>query len=324
MRHLDRSNVTRRGQVLVEFAMISLVLYMLLAAVITFGHSLHAAGGIQQAADLAAREIARTPLPVSDEYTLEHVLYGNANTDTHLATMRRRVFDEHYFVLDLETLHGRPTLEELVADLPLVNQQLFPVMISDTVEGRRVLRYPGAVFNDGDASDNPADPPPSGLLVAVPLVRSRASDGTETIDWVPVIEEIESPANPDPFLITLPAGADPTRPRGLVALRVNYPFQSAAMSSFRANPAGPFEPTIGNPNVSNDAAVTLVNEDPAGFSPSGTATASDQEFGPYTGSFGLGRQAAFGSPQLAGNLGVRPYRRLVTAQSIHRREVFGP
>jgi hypothetical protein len=305
----------RRGSVLVEFALIALAMYLLLAAILTFGHAFHGAQGVQQAADVAARELSRTPLPAGDAYTLEHVLYGNANADVQLVPVRQNVFDQHYLILDLDTLHGRTTLEELIGDLPVVNRQLVPLMISDTVSGRRVLRYPGAVFVDSDASDNPANPPPSGLLVGVPLVRSRADDGTETIDWVRVIEEIESADNPDPFLIT-------SSQRGLVALRVNYPFQSASMSSFRPNPAGPFEPTIGEPNVSNDAGVTVIDQD--GFSPTGAQTASDFDFGPYSGEFGLGRQAAFGSPVLAGELGVRPYRRLITAQAIYRREVIGP
>jgi hypothetical protein len=298
----------------VEFALIAFVMYLLFAAVVTFGHALFSAQGIQQAADLAAREISRTPLSVASNYTLEYVLYDSAATaDPQVVEMRRRVFDEHYLVLNLDTLGGRATLQDLIADLPIVNQQLVPLMISDTVGGTRVLRYPGAVFVDNSAPT--LDPPASGFLVAIPLVRGRASDGNETIDWVRVIEEIESPSNPDPFLITSPE-------RGLVALRVNYPFQSSAMSSFRPNPAGPFEPTIGEPNVADDAGVTVVDQD--GFTPTGTPTASDFEFGAYSGTFGLGRQAGFGSPQLAGSSGVRPYNRLITAQAIYRREVFGP
>ena len=53
----------RRGQALVEFAVVSLVVYMLLAAILTFGQMLYSAQGLQQAVDTAAREISRTPLP---------------------------------------------------------------------------------------------------------------------------------------------------------------------------------------------------------------------------------------------------------------------
>ena len=47
----------RRGQALVEFAVVSLVVYMLLAAILTFGQMLYSAQTLQQAVDLAAREI---------------------------------------------------------------------------------------------------------------------------------------------------------------------------------------------------------------------------------------------------------------------------
>ena len=51
MKQLRRHN--RAGQSLVEFAVVSLVLYMLLAAILTFGHMLYVAQGLQGAADLA-------------------------------------------------------------------------------------------------------------------------------------------------------------------------------------------------------------------------------------------------------------------------------
>ena len=53
----------RRGSVLVEFALIALVLYLILAATLEFGRALFGAQVLQQAADIAAREISRTPLP---------------------------------------------------------------------------------------------------------------------------------------------------------------------------------------------------------------------------------------------------------------------
>ena len=58
----------RRGQSLVEFAVVALVVYMLLAAILTFGHALYVAQGLQTAADLAAREISRTPLPATSTF----------------------------------------------------------------------------------------------------------------------------------------------------------------------------------------------------------------------------------------------------------------
>jgi hypothetical protein len=62
-----------------------------------------------------------------------------------------------------------------LADFPLVNQQLVPVMIYDQIEGLRVLRYPGAVFTD----PNPLSlyPPASGYLVRVPVVTAPVYPG---------------------------------------------------------------------------------------------------------------------------------------------------
>src|SRR3954471_10138442 len=53
----------RRGSVLVEFALIALVLYLILAATLEFGRALFGAQIVQQAADILARELSRTPLP---------------------------------------------------------------------------------------------------------------------------------------------------------------------------------------------------------------------------------------------------------------------
>ena len=42
---------------MVEFAVVSLVLYMLLAAILTFGQILYSAQGLQQAVDIAAQGV---------------------------------------------------------------------------------------------------------------------------------------------------------------------------------------------------------------------------------------------------------------------------
>lgn len=305
---------SRRGSVLIEFAVVAFIFYLLLGAVVSFGYLLYVAQGLQHTADLAAKEISRTPLPADGTLDAadDGVLRGSASANPELATVRQQVYDEHYLVLNLDTLHGETTLQNLIARLPVVNQQLVPLMQSDTIDGVRYLRYPGGVFEDTDNTDDPADPPPSGLLVAIPRVTGRAANGVETIDWIPVVEEIDTQTaagdgdNPHPFRITSPQ-------RGIVALRFNYPVQSSTMSGFRQG-TGPFDPNGTNANTAGDGSVTVVDID--GFSPVGTSTSSDQEFGPSAGAFGLGRQSALVQD-------VRPFRRLITAQAIYRREVFG-
>ena len=91
-----------------EFAVVGLVMYLLLAATLTFGHLLFCAQTVQQVADVAAREIAHTPLAQAAAanptalYTLNDVLYGDAVADPNLASVRTRIFDERYLVLTID------------------------------------------------------------------------------------------------------------------------------------------------------------------------------------------------------------------------------
>jgi hypothetical protein len=304
-RHIHRrARRNRRGQSLVEFAVVAIALYLLLAAILTFGHMLFCAQTVQQTADVAARELAHTPLPADSGYTLEYVLYeGNPNSDPAIEDFRRRVFDPHYLVIDLDNLGGR-TLWEYVDELPAVNQQLFPLLVYNEAEGRRLLHYPGALMEDPDTSDNPADPPPGGYLIAVPVERSAAMSPGPPYELLPVIEEIESTTSPDPFTVTSPA-------RGLVALRINLPYQSPTMSGFHER-EDPFAP----PTPDDPVLPVEVTDPPSLSLPGyGAPVDSDREYGPYTGRYGLGKHAAW-----AGD--VRPFSRVIAAQAIYRREVF--
>ena len=300
-----RSRCARRGQALVEFALIAIVVYMLLAAVLTFGHALYVAQGLQTAVDLAAREISRTPLPA--DATLEEVL-----ADGSLA----EIYSADYLVFDLDDLGpGQSFFQDIVPGWPTLNQQLATLMIVDRPDfdgdgtpDRRFLRYPGALLEDANT--------PTGYTVGIPVVTGRAEDGVETIRWAPVVEEIESESAPDPFRLSSPL-------RGLVALRINFPFQSASMSSFRSNTEGIFEPTVGNPNAADDGGVTELNSEERPGSLTGAPLSGGGLYaGTYGGQYGLGAQGALGSESLTGRRPVRPYRRVISAQAIYRREVF--
>jgi len=93
-------------------------------------------------------------------------------------------------------------------------------------------------------------------------------------------------------------------------VRVNYPCQAATLTGFRflATDVDPLPPNIGAVILSDDASVQENNEAPGGIFEDGAV-------GPYSGPYGLGRQLAF-----AGRV-VRPFRKLVSAQAIYRREV---
>jgi|TARA_B100001750_G_scaffold160765_1_gene129660 hypothetical protein len=262
----------RRGQSLVEFALVALVVYMLLAALLTFGHMLFVAQGTQQVADLMAHEISRIPLPADD--TFEDTLDNGSIDD---------IFQKRYLVIDFPP---GTTFEDLAANLPIVNQQLLPLMVVDEIDGNRVLRYPGAVIDQNGVR-----------TVMIPLVTGRDDDGVETIEFVSVVEEINS--DEEPFQLS-------STQRGIVALRINYPYQSASMSSFRSRQFG--DSQLGQPNIANDASVIAGNVD-------GSLVASDIPTGPNSGDYGLGMQFAFGQS-------VRPYRRVISAQAIYRRETF--
>lgn len=305
--------LNRSGQSLVEFAVVSLVLYMLLAAILTFGHMLYVAQGLQGAADLAAREISRTPLPA--ETTLETVLADGS---------LEAIYSEDNLVFDLDTLGpGQSFFQDIVGGWPVLNQQLATMMIVDRPDfdgdgtpDRNFIRYPGALLVDTTK--------PTGYTVGIPLVVSRADDGVETIRWINVVEEIE-PADVndpkhDPFSVAN------TITRGIVALRINYPFQSASMSSFRPNAAGKFKPTIGQPNAADDGVLDELNPTDRPGDLSGASLVSSGEdpiyAGTYGGQYGLGAQGALGSELLTGRRPVRPFRRVISAQAIYRREIF--
>ena len=304
----------RAGQSLVEFAIVSLVLYMLLAAILTFGHMLYVAQGLQGAADLAAREISRTPLPATLQTLDDDGAGGDALSEDRV---RQRIFDDAYLVIDLDNFYtsnpGGNVFQDIVPSWPLLNQQLATLMIVDRpiISGtqRRLLRYPGAILDRG----TPMTPPPgvtydpwvmTQLMVGIPLINPNGS-----MQWVGIVEEIEGTAG-NPFDIV-------SAQRGIVALRMNYPFQSASMSSFQTNPAGVFEPTIGNPIVADNSISAPVSLDGTPISnqllvnPGPPPTYA----GTYGGNLGLGAQGAFGQT-------VRPFRRVISAQAIYRREIF--
>lgn len=317
------------GAALVEFALVALVLYLLLAGVIDFGRMMFSSNAVQDAARLAARELAVAP--VGANVTFDYALGCDPATDTAcLVDLRRRIFDPACLVVDLDDPAVSADPDGFFAALPVVNRALRPLMITDPAQPN-ILRYPGALLSDGSGNACAAIGPNgaaglTGLTVGIPLVEARDAAGVETIRWVPVVEEIraaDSAACPSrgPFsLVYLSAlddcgalGADPLPDRGLAAVRVNYPFQAALLTGFFPpvpTATDPLPPNIGTPILADDGSVQQVNDAP------GSVLGDAGAIGAYAGPYGLGRQLA-----LAGKT-VRPFRRLISAQAIYRREVF--
>ncbi len=332
----------RSGQALIEFALVALVLYMLVGAALTFGLWIYAAGQIQQAANVGARELSQTPLPFDS--TLEAAL----NTPT----VRQRIYDDRWLVIDLNQLEasdpGYNFFEDVVPEMPLLNQQLASLYIVDRFDDdnnpatadARLMRYPGALLTRTNAVSSPAltDKPwvAQQYAVQIPITVERAAGhngggGGERIRWVDVVEEIDTEdlpednagENPDPFSLENLN----TDMQGVVALRIHYPAQSAWLSSYQDH--GAFVPNGSDPNVADDAAVGIINGNNQAGSlierPLIQTNSVGEEIyaGTYGGKYGLGIHGAMTSPELTDSgVGIRPYRRVLVSHAIFRREVF--
>jgi hypothetical protein len=321
---------SRRGQALVEFAIVALVVYLLLGGILTFGQLFYCNQTIQQAADRAAKETSRTPLPAATTtsgsgISLTYVLWGDAETDPSLLAVRKSLFDGKYLRFDLtENVRPGESVLDVIRRWPIINQMLYSVMIVEREhQGRRegpeheYLWYPGAVPCRDSAV-------PGAIVWCVARIDGRSSDGAETITWIPVIEEIASPADQaagvSPFSVASPEA-------GLVSLRINYGCQSATMSAFPPPKTWPPEP-VGPPWGAHDDQVTV---NPSNYTPI-SEMESEDDVGTYSGRYGLGKQEAWAGLEQGTNTnsrplpprewGVRPFRRLISAQAILRREVF--
>jgi hypothetical protein len=270
----------RRGSVLVEFALVAIAFYLILASTLEVGRMILAAQVTQNAARVAARELALLPLPPT--ITFEQAL--------NCAVVRERVYDRAKLAVPFE---GTPPD---TSSWPSVNRVLLPLMITSEVGGKRYLHYPGALVNVSGL----------GVTVRVPRVIARGADGVETIRWADVLEEVK-PTGSDPGLG--PFSLTSSGPeRGLVALRVNYPYQAATLTAYQ--PVDPGDPSpLNEPILANDGGVQ------ANFAGGDLEGTSSDPAGPYSGPYGLGKAYAL-------NREVRPFRRLITSQAVFRREAM--
>ncbi len=320
-RALRRHRHRRKGQSLVEFSLVALVLYFLFAGILSFGQLFYGAQSLQSAADTAAREIARLPLPpttspfasssangISLYDVLYNPAYSSATAGSIYAQVRSQVFDQQYLMVNLNSVPAGMQLADWVKTWPVINQVLYPLMIVNYVNTsgngqnqEAFLWYPGAVPGT-DSNGWPA--------FRIALVTGRQNgNGAETIEWVPVIEESlqDSPSTGDSFF----AFNLQSQYRGLVALRINYPYQSATLSAYQQETTSPPSPN-GQALAANDSQVVVSN--PGDFAPAAGAL-TNSVYSTYGGQYGLGSQFAW--------LGqVRPFRRLISAQAVARREVY--
>lgn len=288
----------RSGAALVEFAFIALAFYLLFAGTVEMGRMVFSQQAVLNAARVGARELAQVELPAT--YTFDQALSD--------PQVRETVFDPGLLVLDVDGMDD-VTFQQRVDNFPAINKMLSILMIREKLtlgSGERTyFHYPGAIVRN--TNYDPGDPFNAyEYTVVIPRVTARdGTTGAETIDWVPVVEEVR-PAEYATDPRTAPFSMVSTgRERGMVALRVNYPFQAATLSAFL-----PTGTSVNTPIQADDGAVNAAPE------PAGTALANASGGNAtYSGPYGLGKQYALGQE-------VRPFRRLVSAQSMFRREVF--
>lgn len=316
-----------RGAALVEFALVSFALYLMLAGTIEFGRLMFDANSLQDVARVAARELSLAPLRANATFDYALSCDPAADAANCLVDLRARVFDPACLVVDLNDPAVAPDPDGYFAAMPVVNRTMRALMITEPARPN-ILRYAGALMADESGAACSAIGPngqasPTGLTVGIPLVNERDPNGAETITWVPVLQEIRAAQDADcplrgPFSLLYqpnadecgPLAADPVPDRGLAAVRVNYPYQAAALSGFQSPPPTDFDPlppNVANFIVADDGSVQATNAAPGGL-------LDDGAVGPYAGPYGLGRQFA-----LAGRT-VRPFRKLISAQAIYRRE----
>ena len=296
----SRRKERRGGQAVLEVGLIFLVVYLLLAGIIEFGRLFYGTQTLQTAADQAARELSRVPLTPTSTF-------AEALTNSQVIN---GVYDPNYLAISLSGMQsGQSVFDYFAAQgivLPILNQALLPMMINDSVNGVPLLRYPGALVTSSTGTNS--KPGYSGYTVAVPIVTSAAGVGPETIEWHAVLEEITDSNGNGAFSVASTSAVGLSG--GLVAVRLNFPFQAATMAGYQPPPVGSNGetlPNLSNPMVADDAGVNATNATPNGGTPvapdspppdsqSGAAYA-----GPYGGTYGLGQMGLQGGT-------VRPFR----------------
>ncbi len=274
---------------MVEFALLSFVLYLVIAAVFTFGRALFVAQALPQTADVFAHGLARTPLRPGD--TLADAL---ANP-----TVRQTLFNEADLNLDITAASqhdGGLTLDQYLhaQGVPVIHRLLGPLMIVNAQEdGKTFLWYPGAVQD-----------PASGHY----FVQVLEGNGSGPPLQVPVVVSLgdATGTSPDPFPLTVTNGV---AGGGLAGLRLNYAFQSASLTAITYTAPGG--------GTVNGIPVGVLGVENSFVQATGEAVDTANTLGGlYAGLDHLGQRQV-------GGMVARPFQRLISASAVYRREVFG-
>ena len=181
VRHIDVSRCRRRrGQALVEFAIVAFVLYFLFAGILTFGafallRSIASAGGRRGGQRIGPRSAAGHRVAL--RRALQH---GPRVCPSPQPSVRSAVF-----ACNLNSIPAGQTLADWVKTWPVVNQMLVPLMIVD------IRRQRGNQPSCGIRGPCREPTATAGRSICIALVTGRQASGAENIEWVPVIEQAE-------------------------------------------------------------------------------------------------------------------------------------
>jgi len=281
-----------RGSVLIEFSLIAVSLSLMIALIVDVVRMVFVSQLLQETARVAARELAL--LPLSPVMTFEQALQD--------PQVKSQIYDPAALVIEIDHVQDSHRLEKIMDGLPLVNRMLRPLMRVEQIvlDGttRKVLRFPGIVVQDRMRQTDL-----NSWSVSVPFKRTSGEKHDERIGWKPVLEEIrENPEDPESGSFSLQPSEQGALP-GLVALRVNYPFQPMLMNWL--------------PKSLLPDSVAISSEGKSSWA-SDLAEPREQS---------LGKTSLTHRPQRVGsrasvNKTLNEYQHVLSAQAVFRREVF--
>lgn len=322
----------RRGQAIVEFAIICFILFAFLTAILSFGTQLFQANVLQQAVDTATIETSRYP-------AAPEAKFGELLQETTHNKYRQQIFDPAFLVVGSAEIGGQSFADFVDNNMPLLNRLLAPAMVRDDTYAPAgsnfSIRYPGAVVT----YTTPAGGTDETVLVPI-LSTAAAAGGPRDLTWRFPVEEMTAtngsgtygPFNVVPSAIDTGNTAPPDAfVSGLAALRVNFPYQSATAIALQFRDAGgntirpadvgqgtiaSTDPIFADETINADPLPRNFTNDPNLDDVNFALAAGGAELGPFSGEYGLGRFVGFGASQ------VRPFRQVMTFQAIRSREVF--
>ena len=280
----------QRGSVLVEFSLIAVSLSLLIALVVDVGRMVFIAQMLQDTARVAARELSLLPLPPT--ITFEQAL--------QLPQVKDRIFDPAALVIEVDQFETSDKLHEFLDGLPIVNRMLRPLMTFEQmiVDGRvqQILHFPGIVLKNRNHENQQS------WSIGIPRPGFSEKMQDHTFRWTSVVEEIrENPDDPRTGSFSLQPSSS-SHPSGLVALRVNYPFQPMFMN-WLPRSVLPDSATLSSIDGLNSNSDELIGEEQQGFESSLSLVAHVRS-----------PSILKGSPE--------DFQRVLSGHAVFRREVF--